>query len=299
MRYTTLRKGKENKMKHKPIIAILILIIIHCKSSMNSHYDYKENSRLKLCDSNNSNTLFENDTNINVKVDNGIPILGYYAKIGNIHCIDKLLSLGANIHSTDPNGFTPFIYSVYSNRRVMKLLLDKGANINDETPSGGNSLILAAEIGNIDTLKFLLENKVNVNHITKYKGTPLMHASIRGHIKIVKELLENGADPNIADNVNISPLANAASNGHVEIVELLLKYKANANIKDYKGYTAIMAPSDSQYPKETHLKILEMLVNSGANINEKNDNGDSALSIAKKRRLIKIIAKLEELGAKD
>lgn len=115
----------------------------------------------------------------------------------------------------------------------------------------------------------------------------------------IKKLLKNGADPNITDYGNISPLMHAASNGHIKTVELLLQYKANPNIKDYKGYTAIMAPSDSELPSENHLIIIPMLVNARANLNEMNNNGDTALSIAKKRNLKNIILKLEELGAKE
>ncbi|PKA23257.1 ankyrin repeat domain-containing protein [Leptospira levettii] len=115
----------------------------------------------------------------------------------------------------------------------------------------------------------------------------------------IKKLLKNGADPNITDYGNISPLMHAASNGHIKTVELLLQHKANPNIKDYKGYTAIMAPSDSELPSENHLIIIPMLVNAGANLNEMNNNGDTALSIAKKRNLKNIILKLEEFGAKE
>ncbi|TGN20045.1 ankyrin repeat domain-containing protein [Leptospira idonii] len=286
-------------MRHSKNIIVIVLLMLSCSTANRKNKEFQEFEYLKSCNSTNSEVLFQDNSKINVKVDSGIPIISYFAKIGNLHCINKLLSLKADINSVDSRGFTPFIFSVYSNPKVMKLLLENGADISAETPNGGNALILAAEIGNLDALKFLIERGMNINHLTKHKGTPLMHAAIRGYSKIIEELLINGANPNLADNLNITPIMHAASNGHIETVTLLLKFKADVNIKDYKGYSVILAPSDASYPSENHLVIVDLLVNAGANINDRNNFGDSALSIAKKRKLFSLITKLESLGAKD
>jgi ankyrin repeat protein len=60
-----------------------------------------------------------------------------------------------------------------------------------------------------------------------------------------------------------------------------------------------MAPSDSRNPTDDHLEIIDLLISAGANINDRNKNGETALSISKKRKLAKIISKLETMGAID
>jgi ankyrin repeat protein len=42
-----------------------------------------------------------------------------------------------------------------------------------------------------------------------------------------------------------------------------------------------------------------LLAKAGVDINSKNNNGETALSLAKKRSLAKIIKKLKDVGAKD
>lgn len=249
------------------------------------------------CNEKKIEELFQDGSSVNVKSRNGVPLISYYARFGNYTCVKKLILMKADVNITDDKGWTPLIYSVYSNTEMMKLLLESGAKIEKTSLDGGNSLILAAELGKLENLKFLLDNKANVNHVTKNKGTPLMHAAIRGRTDIVNELLAKGGNPNIVDFKSISPLMHAASNGHLECVKLLIEYGADVNLKDYKGYSAIMAPSDSRNPSKVHLEIIDVLIKSGAKVNEKNDYGMSALAIAKQRNLVDIISKLESVGA--
>lgn len=275
-------------------LIILVLLLNNCSSVDTRNYpDYVSCNEKKI------EELFNDGSSVNVKSQNNVPLISYYARFGNLECVKKLILMKADVNITDDKGWTPLIYSVYSKIEIMQLLIENGAKIEQISNDGGNSLILASELGRLDNLKLLLDNKANVNHLTKNKGTPLMHAAIRGHTSIVDELLKRGGDPNIVDFKFISPLMHAASNGHLECVKLLIKYEADVNLKDYKGYSVIMAPSDSANPSKIHLEIIDILIKAGAKINEKNNRGLNALNIAKQRKLVDIIAKLESYGATD
>ena len=61
-------------------------------------------------------------------------------------------------------------------------------------------LIEASRDGQLDLVKLLLERGGNVNIQDIYGDTALIWASLYGHLDIVKLLLEKGADVNIQDN---------------------------------------------------------------------------------------------------
>jgi ankyrin repeat protein len=69
-------------------------------------------------------------------------------------------------------------------------------------------------------VKLLLEKGADVSVANMNRITPLNGASDRGHFEVVKLLLEKGADMTFPDNDGWTPLKSASSNGHVEVVEL-------------------------------------------------------------------------------
>lgn len=253
---------------------------------------------LDACDIACLEKYIEKGLSVELKPSSSLPLLSYYVQSGEKQCVEYLLTHKANVNLGDRRGWTPLLHSVYSqNIELTNLLLSSGADINQKSKDGGEAIILAAEIGSKEFIELLIDKGADVNHVTLRGGTPLMFASIRGHTEVVQQLLKNRANPNIVDQGNISPLMHASSNGHVKIVDLLLKNGAKVNLKDFSGYSAIMAPADSSRPTKSHLQIIDALIKAGADINGRNNNGDTALSIAKKRGLTKIIIKLEENGA--
>ena len=82
---------------------------------------------------------------------------------------------------------------------VVKLLLEKGADVNAFDKETGRTALLAASAhGHENVVKMLLVNGADVNLVaeTSTFGTALQAASEHGHETIVKALLENGADMN-------------------------------------------------------------------------------------------------------
>ncbi|MEW6351608.1 MAG: ankyrin repeat domain-containing protein [Thermodesulfobacteriota bacterium] len=79
---------------------------------------------------------------------------------------------------------------------VVKLLLAKGADVNETGPGGASPLILACSEGQTEVAKVLLENGADVNQRDAEGRTALIGATWRGELEAVKLLLSYGADVN-------------------------------------------------------------------------------------------------------
>jgi len=83
---------------------------------------------------------------------------------------------------------------------VVKLLIEKGANINLKDLDGWTPLIFAVNSNRIDVVPFLIDNGADLN-ITANTGYTALHYAVRiSKVNITKLLLYEGIDVNILDN---------------------------------------------------------------------------------------------------
>ena len=121
---------------------------------------------------------------------------------------------------------------------MVKLLINKGAQVNVQNRYGVSPLLLCAESGNQDLVQALVEAGADVN-ITPHGElaeenflagqTPLFGAAKKGHLEICEYLIRNGADVNAVTMTGATPLYTATEEGHLEVVELLIRQGADVN----------------------------------------------------------------------
>ena len=104
-----------------------------------------------------------------------------------------------------------------------------------EEMNNQNSILEACEKGDVEKVKILLEKGDDIEAKTLYGKTPLMIASCYGNIEVVKLLLEKGADIEAKDYNRITPLSCASRNGHIEVVKLLLEKGSDIEVKGVDG----------------------------------------------------------------
>lgn len=146
---------------------------------------------------------------------------------GNIENIQYLLSIGANINSSDKNGITAIERAMKDNRcDIVKYLLEKGASTRGEKGTNYDDILCyAAMNNNYDITKLLIE-KYNDNLSI---DRALDIAASSGNDLALKAFLDTGTDVNKPVNsVSLLELACIPDNGDA-CVKLLLDYGANVN----------------------------------------------------------------------
>lgn len=120
---------------------------------------------------------------------------------------------------------------------LVKLLIDKGANITATTPQGWTPLALSAKGGYVKVVQLLLDATASwnmrerVNHQDNDGLTPLHWAAQNGHSEVMTKLLYKGAEPMLkiqAAVKSIHPCDGTAfhlayANGKFSAFELLLR----------------------------------------------------------------------------
>ncbi|ELU14473.1 hypothetical protein CAPTEDRAFT_133977, partial [Capitella teleta] len=132
--------------------------------------------------------------------------------------------------------------------RIVRILMDKGANVNMGDTSGTTPLMYTIHLRDISIVKLFIENNADVN-ARAIKGSTALHNCVVKkdtylHVNAKKSmdmLIKHGADVNIADNDGITPLYLATSYGHVCAMKKLLMNGADRNQQTRTGDTALHA----------------------------------------------------------
>lgn len=142
-------------------------------------------------------------------------ILAYFLKLAIVNnypkdAIEKIINAGANLQN--PKVSDNALMNSVKRPDIMKLLLDKGANVNAQNAFGKTVLMYAIQYGDLETVKLLISHKANINLATFEKAedpctyslgagnrTPLMYAAWHANNEVVDYLLAKGADPNAKD----------------------------------------------------------------------------------------------------
>lgn len=116
--------------------------------------------------------------------------LAYAAESGSTSIIKLLLDRNADIDSKDAFGLVPIMYAARSgNAGVVQLLLERGAKADLLDDQHRTPLLIAASAGHLSIVDLLLSRDVDVNSMDLYRGTPLLLATWYGHVSVVERLL--------------------------------------------------------------------------------------------------------------
>ncbi|MBK7995604.1 MAG: ankyrin repeat domain-containing protein [Blastocatellia bacterium] len=162
--------------------------------------------------------------------------------------------------------------------------------------TSGNSLVAAAQTGNLNSVKDMIAKGANVNQEGSFGITPLFIAAQAGHTDIVKELLDNGAEVNLTITTigNFTPLMIAIQSNRIEITKLLILRGANVNARAERDITPLMFATENG-----NIELVKMLVEAGAEINAKDKDNNTALKMATLKKNFDIVNFLKAAGAKE
>jgi ankyrin repeat protein len=147
---------------------------------------------------------------------------------GMWHMVTILLKHGAAIDAPSDRGTPLQLSACVGSVKCAEALLAAGANPNARCQKALESALgIAAFESHGKVVKVLLEYGADVNLADGFGQTPLMQAAKKGHFDICKDLLDHHADTNAQSTTGSNAVARAAHHGHEEIVNLLLERGAS------------------------------------------------------------------------
>ncbi len=224
------------------ILSILIFNPFNCSAQTTDIDDKYVQNILSSKNEKALDDLINAGLDVNSRDANGDTML-HYALMNNddLYMSRKLIEAGADVNSPSSSGMTPLIIatSTANELQLHKMMLEA---TNQDTKKEVYQAKLNERIEYqmnraIAMLQMLLEQGADVNQETPM-GTPLMNASTSDwNLDMVEILLEAGAKVNQQDRNGRTALFYAHVFGSDEVATLLIKSGANINIKDRDGLT--------------------------------------------------------------
>ena len=197
---------------------------------------------------------------------------------GNCDTVKWLAEKHVDVNWSDKDNFTSVHYAAYKgNLPVLKLLHSNGADINQVSSGGHNSIMLAIlGTGFHDTVKWLIEQDVDVNRSDKYGRTAVLYAARKGNLDVLKLLHHKKADIHqvSSDGIN-SIMAAILGSCECDTVRWLIEQQVDINFCDKYGLT-----SAHYAARKGNLAVLKLLHINGANIHQgRRDNFDTIMAV--------------------
>jgi len=151
------------------------------------------------------------------------------------------------------------------------------ARVSDEV--GTTALNRAVLVNNLEMVKVLVDAGADIHNESRTHAMPLSEAAYYGHREIVEFLLQEGADvdrqpTNISSHGSGTALHEAALGAKPDIVELLVNHGADANAPDNRdGATPLLSAISPEPQSADRAATVEILLSSGADPDVENTNG--------------------------
>ena len=127
----------------------------------------------------------------------------------NSRIVKELIDKGANVRAKDNEGNSVFLYACgFGDGNIIRMLLQKDKTlVNDKTPNGNlNGLHYAAAFNNLNTINFLIKNvDMNINDRDSNGCTALYYAAYYAKKDAYNLLIKLGANKDIGDNYGVTP----------------------------------------------------------------------------------------------
>jgi ankyrin repeat protein len=185
------------------------------------------------------------------------------ARKGNMDKLKELVAADPSVvSSVDKMGKTPLHIAALNNQlEAAAFLIEHGTDVNAKDRNGGfTALDLALSTYHyIDMVRLLIDKGANVNTASSQGITPLDEAAMRGQKDAIDLLVAKGADMNARDEKGDTALLWALMMGRNDAAVALVNAGADVTIGNGQGVTPLMAAK-----RHDNRKLEDLLVSKGA-----------------------------------
>ena len=220
---------------------------------------------------------------------------------GHDKCAESLIKMGLDVNMRLSRSKTTVmnVAAKYGNHKVLKLLIQAGADVNLTDLYGETALMFAAVNNNDDCIDVLIQAGADVNKRNSMGSNALMKAAGTGYCKLliahgsdqvqkafvaaieegltdrVRHILQSGADVNL-EEFGPKYMQEAISSGNIACVKLFLEAGVDVNNVVNTYNSALLSAVDSD--KGVNEMLISLLIGQGAHVNHANERGQIALT---------------------
>ncbi|XP_041573916.2 CARD- and ANK-domain containing inflammasome adapter protein-like [Taeniopygia guttata] len=213
--------------------------------------------------------------------------------------VAALIDRGTDINAHNKKHYTPLLLACEMGKvESAEVLMEKGANLGIRTPAADTALHLAVQAGAASIAGLLLSKGMDTNLRNQAEETPLHFAALHNHGALVGLLVGAGARVNAVTKDFATPLHMASHRGHADVARQLLHHKAPVNAQDKQAKSPLHLAAE-----QGHQTLAEMLLKARADPNAQDKEKKTPLHAAALRGHLSIVemllAKKGRAGAKD
>lgn len=211
------------------------------------------------------------------------PLLCWATRPGHMkhrfEIVKLLVEKGVNLNVSDKNGETPLHLACWSEGpdklSTVEYLLLQGAEVNLRGRNGYTPLHIAIIQNDVRLLQLLLsQRQLELEIWSEKKTTPLILAV--ENEEMTRMLLEHGAKPNTRSDDGNSALLSAINGNHTNTVRLLIQYGAQIDPPDGSRDDSVWEPMESAVD-EGQGDIIRILAEAGADVNRRFLDGSTLI----------------------
>jgi ankyrin repeat protein len=192
----------------------------------------------------------------------------------SVEVASLLIDAGADVNNEWSEGTTP-IFETTADQfyDLAKLLVARGANVNVRMGNGLTPLMFAAQNGASRCVELFLDAGADINAIEAEQGVGAFGLALnRLDLQLAEQLLARGAEPNFG-SIETLPLA-VAEHGSLAFIHALEARGCNLVRDDQRGRMAFVSA------RNLDPEVFDYLLNHGADPSEGNDFGYTPLILA-------------------
>lgn len=227
------------------------------------------------------------DVNVTERRGGATPLM-HAAAFGSLETMRLLIDKGADVNARSAAGATALMWAATDLAKV-RLLIERGADVNAFSDSGRTALQLAAmSDGSAPIVTLLRSRGAKAEAVDKEGTTTLLAATVGNDTGTIRQLVDADVNVNAANVIGFTPLMNAAAQGNLEAARLLLSKGANVN--------AVSAPPGEKVKNGTialgqftplilavaegPVNLVKALLDAGANVDAQEARGMTPLMYA-------------------